>query len=491
MPPNEVVSKRSLVQKSGFRRKDPRDRADGNLAALVSVSCAGCAILGLISPNPSLTFFGFLVPPLLFRLLWRSGEPPVLLFAATFQWFQAFALALFSNFAGQGLSSSVIQGPELYEAAWLSLIGVLTLACGMKLSARTNYSTPRERFAEQARMLNVNRLVMLYPLGVLLSTLAVFLGGRIPSLRQPLVAFADVKWIPVFLIVWYSGQTGKSRLAAAMVVLVEVLVGFTGYFSTFKSVLFLLLVVMSGAGTSRRRVSLSGIVGVGVLIFCLSSYWQVIKTDYRAYLNQGSNQQVVNVGMFDRIRFLASSIALVTPQSLYEGLLGGIERLGYIDYFAQSIRYVPRKVPHQHGGLWGGAILHVVTPRFLFPNKAALNESARTNQFTGLGVAGEAEGTAISIGYMGESYIDFGVFGMFVPIFLLGYYYGLVYYKFSRLAGYELLGVATATALLLSCAHLLETSNIKIVGGLTAGVIMIGGLLVFFKESIWRFLTVR
>lgn len=491
MHPNKVVSERDLVQKSGFRRKDPRDRTGGNLAALISLSFAGCAILGLISPNPSLTFFGFLVPPLLFKLLWRSGEPPVLLFAATFQWLQAFALVLSSNISGQGLSSSVIQGPELHEAAWLSLIGVLTLAYGMKLSGRTGYATPRDRFAEQARMLNINRLMLLYPLGVLSSTLAVFLGGRLPSLRQPLVACADVKWIPVFLIVWYSGQTGKSRPAAAIIVLVEVLVGFTGYFSTFKSVLFLLLVVILGASTSRRRMSLGGIFIVSITIFCLSSYWQVIKTDYRAYLNQGLKQQVVNVGVLDRIRFIASSSALVTPQSLYEGLLGGIERLGYIDYFAQSIRNVPRNVPHQHGGLWGGAILHVVTPRFLFPNKAALNESARTNQFTGLGVAGEAEGTAISIGYMGESYIDFGLFGMFVPIFMLGYYYGLVYYKFSRLAGYELLGVATGTALLLSCAHLLETSNIKIVGGLTAGVIMIGGLLAFFKESIWRFLTVR
>ena len=50
--------------------------------------------------------------------------------------------------------------------------------------------------------------------------------------------------------------------------------------------------------------------------------------------------------------------------------------------------------------------------------------------YTGSRVAGTEEGTSIGIGYMAESYIDFGPIYMFVPILLLGVFYGLIYRYF-------------------------------------------------------------
>ena len=38
----------------------------------------GLGVLGLATPNPDLTAAGLLLAPLLIGLLWRPGEPPIL-----------------------------------------------------------------------------------------------------------------------------------------------------------------------------------------------------------------------------------------------------------------------------------------------------------------------------------------------------------------------------------------------------------------------------
>jgi uncharacterized membrane protein len=106
-------------------------------------------------------------------------------------------------------------------------------------------------------------------------------------------------------------------------------------------------------------------------------------------------------------------------------------------------------------------------------------------------VAGLEQGTSISIGYMGESYIDFGPIGMFVPIFLLGLLYGYIYRLFVRYARYKLIGFAAATAVLLFSAYNFETSNVKILGGMLACAI-IAFLFLFFGElMVARFLRLE
>ncbi len=78
-------------------------------------------------------------------------------------------------------------------------------------------------------------------------------------------------------------------------------------------------------------------------------------------------------------------------------------------------------------------------PRFLFPDKPVLDDSERTRTYTGMNVAGMEQGTSIGIGYIGESYVDFGPVKMFAPIFLLGLLYGLIYRFFVTKTRYTLL----------------------------------------------------
>jgi hypothetical protein len=112
--------------------------------------------------------------------------------------------------------------------------------------------------------------------------------------------------------------------------------------------------------------------------------------------------------------------------------------------------------------------MHVLTPRFLFPDKPALDDSERTRLYAGVQVAGTETGTSIGIGYVGESYVDFGPIWMFAPIFFLGLFYGFINRFFISRAKYKLLGAAMAVSVLIFNAYAIETSNIKLVGGVVS-----------------------
>ncbi len=229
-----------------------------------------------------------------------------------------------------------------------------------------------------------------------------------------------------------------------------------------------------------------------MLIFIpLIGFWQAVKTEYRLFLNQGTGQQVVMVSISERFAFLAKSASGVELLDISNGIVTGMQRLGYLDFFALSLLAVPSQIPHENGGLWFGAIKHTVMPRLLFPDKPVWNESERTMRYTQVRVAGENEGTAISLGYPAESYIDFGMYGMFIPIFLLGLFFGWVYRWFSTRGPYYVFGNTLGICLLLFSGHQLEMSNVKIVGGLGVGVIAFALVNKFTVPLMWRFCTRR
>jgi hypothetical protein len=68
-------------------------------------------------------------------------------------------------------------------------------------------------------------------------------------------------------------------------------------------------------------------------------------------------------------------------------------------------------------------IEHVLMPRILFPDKAALDDSRLTSEFTGRTIN---ENTSISIGYIAEALYDFGFPWMLAPILAIGMGLGFV-----------------------------------------------------------------
>jgi hypothetical protein len=160
-----------------------------------------------------------------------------------------------------------------------------------------------------------------------------------------------------------------------------------------------------------------------------------------------------------------------------------ILRVGYTNFFALTLMNVPEHTPYEHGALWLGALKHIVTPRLFFPEKAAISDSERTTLYTGIQTAGVEQGTSIGIGYVGESYVDFGPTFMFAPIFLLGVFYGLIYRVSVIHPRSKLIPTAIACSILIFDGYKIETSNIKIVGGAVTALLVVGGLYLLFGRA--------
>jgi hypothetical protein len=280
-------------------------------------------------------------------------------------------------------------------------------------------------------------------------------------------------------------RRGYVFIAAA--VAVELGVGLLGFFAGFKSVFFVVLIVAltSPFALKGKRLALSG--AVIATVFVLGVIWSSIKGQYREFLNQGSGQQEVVVSVEESATKLTDLVTNFTWDNFIDGLETMILRIGYVKFFALTLANVPDNVPYERGALWFGAVKHVLTPRLFFPEKEAISDSDRTMLYSGVRVASAEQGTSIGIGYVAESYVDFGPRWMFAPIFLLGLFYGLIYRVFVVRARFKLLCTAIASAILIFGAYAIETSNIKIVGGNVTVILVMTALYFVFRRpfQVW------
>ena len=437
------------------------------------------AIWGTSSANPILTPVSIIILTTCIQLVSRRGEPPVLVFACAMQWLQAAAVIFYTNFYKVSLEQAG-GSAQLETATWLSLIAVLVLALGMRLALlRCRRSQHAQLVAEVFRV-NVANAFIFYVVSFGIATIAERIAFQVPGFTQLIYALIALKWTAVFLLAYGAIEQRAGYGFLAIAVMLELAIGLLGFFAGFKSIFFILLVVALSSPFAFRGRRLALTVSTVLALFFFGVVWSAIKNDYREFLNEGSGQQEVVAPLGQRVSKLGDLIAGFTWDNFTDGLDAMILRVSYVKLFALTLINVPDAVPYEHGSLWLGALKHIVTPRLFFPEKAAISDSDRTILYAGVQVAGEERGTSIGIGYVAESYVDFGPRWMFAPIFLLGVFYGLIYRLFVIRSRTKLIWTAIASAILIFGAYTIESSNIKIIGGnVTALLVMTVLYLVF------------
>ena len=447
-------------------------------------------LVACLTPNPLLTVSSIVAAAILPLILWRSGEPPILLFCCALQWLQITTVLHYANFARANLVAA-FGGSELQMAVSLGLIGLLVLAVGARLGMGRSDPHVTDRAESEALRVSVPVAMVLYIASFALSSFFRIISEQIPQATQALVATVTIKWTLLFLVCLSVIQQRRHYAFLWTAVGLEFFAGLLGYFSSFKSVFFLLIIVMLG---SRHLWNVKRILlGVIVCFFLVISsiVWSAIKEDYREFLNQGSKAQEVLVPIPERIDKLEELLSGLTDEGFFQGVDALIARVGYVTYFALTIGNVPDHLPYEKGQLWLGAVKHVFMPRVFYPGKGILDDSERTSYYTGVQVAGMEQGASISIGYMGESYIDFGPIGMFAPIFVLGLLYGFIYRLFVKYARFKIIGFGAATSVLLFSAYNFEISNVKILGGMLACAIITGVFLWLVEPVLAALLGLR
>ncbi|MGQ0456055.1 MAG: hypothetical protein ACT4OU_03215 [Hyphomicrobium sp.] len=431
--------------------------------------------LSLFAVDTVLVILAFGVLALVVVLLRRPGEPPVFMFAVSFQWLQVSTKLLNATYLGVGMGD-LAGAQEIEQALVYSLAGLVALSLGFKLAVSRSKFDVGQATAQFAQM-PVIQAFYLYVAGSVVATFLLLLRNVTPGLAQPLLAAAEIKWVVFFVFACAALRQHQHLWLLAAVVAFEIVIGLSGYFSEFKEVLFVGFVA---ALTVQRKYSGRAICVLALLAavgISLAVVWTTVKPAYREYLNEGTGRQIVDRDVDERLETLGTIVASQDADTLARGAQALVDRLGYIDYFSYAIRFVPTFEPHANGAMWGAALSHILMPRILFPDKEALpNDSLVTMRYTGVRVHGV--NTSVSIGYMGETYIDFGVPGMFVPIFLLGGVYGLMYANILRTGLPSVFAFPAAVVTLLG-AYSFETALPKIVGSIIMTFIVMRLLLKF------------
>jgi hypothetical protein len=217
-----------------------------------------------------------------------------------------------------------------------------------------------------------------------------------------------------------------------------------------------------------------------LLLFAVT--WTGIKGEYRYYVSQGSADQAVNAAYGDRIAKLVDLTMQMDRQKMGDAAADLVNRVSYVDLFAFIVTQVPDVIPHENGALWWDAIVRPFTPRLLFPDKSGIDDSQRSNLF-GLAVAGSEDATSIGMGYLAETYIDFGGVTMMLVICAFGLALGYIYHRFLFRPPFRgFVGMALSTNLLYAMV-LLETSITKLIGALVV-VLLVSWLMARFVVPV-------
>jgi hypothetical protein len=418
-------------------------------------------------PNFLLAFFAIVILVAGTYLVWRPGETPILLFIFSFQWLQAAVSLFHANWLGLEVTQFSPFGGDNERAIVLSLIGLLALALGMRAGVGAPRPEPGAIARMQAQTQSTIAWLRLYALAFGAASFAQSAAWMVSGLSQPLLAAATLKWAFFWMLAYATfARAGSPKIYFLGAFALELGLGVGGYFSDFKTVMFFTLFAAVAAGLRVSAKAFIGFALLGSLVIGSGIVWTAVKKDYRNFVNGGEASQAVSVGYEQRMAKLGALIGALDGTKLSRGVDDMLRRLTYVEFFGAVIDYIPRSRAHENGALWFDAVSRPFMPRLLFPSKAPIDDSERTAEYTGIDVYGSAEGTSISLGYMAESYIDFGEFGMMPAILLLGVLYGRIYRSLVMAQGSRgMLGMGMASAVLYSGA-LLESSITKLFGGI-------------------------
>src|SRR6056297_2406239 len=162
-------------------------------------------------------------------------------------------------------------------ASALGMLTVLSLALGMRIGRGPPATTRVKQGGLEIHSISKIRLVIAYALSHGITEFTIELGGLVPGLRQPTIALLSVRWVVVFIILWKGIADPRFRWIAAGVAGFEIFIGMLGFFSGWKQVLFLGIVVAIGASDRPRKLLRPSVGVIVMLVLGLALFWQSIK----------------------------------------------------------------------------------------------------------------------------------------------------------------------------------------------------------------------
>lgn len=415
----------------------------------------------------------------------RTDEgPPVLPLAFTFQWVQITAGMYYHGVTGRRLPAMDFSDYRPMVLIGLGCLAVLLV--GLRLGMLAGRWRRRVREPAAVATLGWGTLIGLYVLLIALTGQVQVLAWAVPEFTQAILAFTYLRFALLFIMFWRLAHRRLGWCWVVLLLAVEIAFGFTGYFAGFREPLMMAAVALLGIFDARRVKHWLVLGLLLVTMFGTGLMWLGIRTGYR----QDFESEVFaasRMARAERLVDLSSAWVRNDVREFVDDVDAFVERLWAVYYPALAVSRVPAVLPHENGDLLWRAVTHTLLPRLLFPDKGALpSDSEMVIRYTGVWVAGTEQNTSIAFGYAVESYVDFGIPLMFVPVLIWGVILGIGYQALLRLIRDRELAVAVATVILWLSLYLFERSWAKNLGTFAALTVYLGGVTILADRVLRR-----
>ena len=147
---------------------------------------------------------------------------------------------------------------------------------------------------------------------------------------------------------------------------------FYSFFSTWQDPLAIIAVTSLVRIRQFNLRALLRLTTILIPILLILSVWQNIKGEYRQFLNGGAFSQRIVVSQGEALeKFSELAFDAVLTQDMFseDKLNETYRRVGYLEYFSNSVIKVPLEIPHERGNLLKDNLSYSLVPRILNPSK--------------------------------------------------------------------------------------------------------------------------
>lgn len=440
-------------------------------------------VLQLFFLNGMYLFAGFVLMAVLLYNLHIPYKPTIFSLLLLYHLLQIMSGVWLSNFLEKDINYRSV---SLGDATIFSYLGVLVLLSPILYFQKKIPSFSISEVKLAADKISIKRTFSLYIAMFFVVNILGALAFTFSGLTQIIISIKNFKWFFFVLLGLQVILQRKMIKEFIAIFIIEFAFGFLGYFSDFKIVFFytILIALFFLAKINFKQILLCAFISIG--LFYLGVKWTSVKGEYRSFLNQGSKSQEVVVdknAAFNKLLELSEN-----ESDFNKSAAQFFDRVQYTYHLAKTMERVPAVIPYQNGANWTSILGYVLAPRFINPDKEVNQPSLKATKYTGIPYLGIQSGVSFSLGYFADCYIDFGYFGMLIPLFLLGLVYGKSYYYFvTKSSPNYLINVAFVTSLFMEFIPY-ESDGTYLVGRLLSNLLTFYLFKIFVFPSVYNYI---
>jgi len=418
------------------------------------------------------------------RILYARGRLPVIAMAFTFQWVQVVAGIMYYALTGRTLP--VMYLSDYREMVIIGLGCLVALLVGLWIGLSLFTSRGENSGIEARPVFSPTTLIIAYVAVTAATGTIQQMAWEVPALTQGILALTLVRLALVFLVFERLTRPRVRWGLIAVVVLAETALGFTGQFAGFREPLILAGIALIEVFDTREVRHWVVLGALAIVMLTAATTWMAVRAEYRRDLE--AEVMASRTARLESIASLSAAWLQSDPEEFFDSFDSFVDRLWTIYYPALAVARVPAVVPHEDGAILSEAVLHLLTPRLLFPDKGMLrSDSEMVRHYSGVHVAGIEQGTSIAFGYAAESYVDFGIPLMFLPVLVYGAVLGATYRFLLMAIRHRELAVAVVTVVLWQSLYSFERSWARHLGlFMTLTFFLGGGTILADRILLWR-----